>query len=145
MSRNVVVDASFALKWVLQEPYTAEAAHLQVAWAQADIECIAPAWFAAEIANVMYRQVRAGLLDMPHAEQSVAGLLSTVQIEDSDVSLIPRAMEIAATTGRSAVYDALYAALAERTGCDLWTADERFYDAARPHFSFVHWVGEVKL
>jgi predicted nucleic acid-binding protein len=42
-----------------------------------------------------------------------------------------RAIEIAALTGQRASYDSHYLALAERLGCELWTADDRFRDAAR--------------
>lgn len=145
MSGTVVVDASLALKWVLNEPFTAEAARLRSDWDQASIECIAPAWLAAEVANVMYRRVFNGLAGMSDAQVSVADVLAAVATEDSDEALVLRAMEIAAVVGRPVVYDTLYAALAERRGCDLWTADERFYNAASSLFPFVHWVGEVKL
>lgn len=145
MSGSVVVDASLALKWVMNEPYTAEAAYLRSGWDQTGIDCIAPAWFAAEVANVTYRRVFAGLLSMSDAQASVTDVLAAVATQDSDAPLVLRAMEIAAAAGRSAVYDALYAALAEQRGCDLWTADERFYNAARSLSPFVHWVGEVKL
>ena len=43
---------------------------------------------------------------------------------------------------QGAVYDSHYLALAETLGCDLWTADERFYRAVSPVAPNVRWVGE---
>lgn len=40
-------------------------------------------------------------------------------------------MEIAALLGRPATHDSQYTA--EREGCELWTADERFWNAVRAH------------
>ena len=38
--------------------------------------------------------------------------------------------------------DAHYLALAESFGCELWTADERFYRVASPSIENVRWIGE---
>ena len=43
---------------------------------------------------------------------------------------------------QNAAYDAHYLALAQSVGCDLWTADERFYRAASPSIENVRWLGE---
>lgn len=45
---------------------------------------------------------------------------------------------------RPAGYDAHYLALAEREGCDFWTADERLWKAVRPQLTWVRWLGEYR-
>lgn len=54
-----------------------------------------------------------------------------------------RAIELAGQLKHSAVYDAHYLALAEALESEMWTADERFYRAAIPHFR-VRWLGDFE-
>ena len=53
-----------------------------------------------------------------------------------------RALQLASQIKQNAAYDAHYLALAESFGCELWTADERFYRAASPSIDSVRWLGE---
>ena len=57
--------------------------------------------------------------------------------------LYGRALELASQLSRGAAYDAHYLALAETLGCEMWTADGRFYQAASPVARSVRWVGEL--
>jgi predicted nucleic acid-binding protein len=50
--------------------------------------------------------------------------------------LIPRAIDISSRT-RSAYYDCLYVALAEREACELVTADQKSINNLAPHFPFI--------
>lgn len=68
-----------------------------------------------------------------------------VAIIEQRPELVERAIEIAYATGQKATYDAFYVALAEMLGCELWTADERFWRAASPAIPFVRWLGEVVI
>jgi predicted nucleic acid-binding protein len=43
-----------------------------------------------------------------------------------------------------AVYDTHYLALADILGCDLWTADERFFNSVKEQQPRVKWLGEFK-
>jgi len=48
---------------------------------------------------------------------------------------------LAAQFNRPAAYDSQYLAVAERLGCEFWTADERLYNAVKTHLSWVKWLG----
>lgn len=54
-----------------------------------------------------------------------------------------RARAIGEKLSTMRLYDATYAALAEVMGCDLWTADERFYNSAHHHLSYIKFVGTL--
>ena len=54
----VVVDASLALKWVVEEPYSAEAAALLGEWEQDGMQRLAPTLLGYEVTNVLYRSSR---------------------------------------------------------------------------------------
>lgn len=143
-SAGVVVDASLGLKLVLTEPYTPEARTLVRGWTVDGLSRLAPTLFAYETTNTLYRKQPA-----PDAEHvrwvalSVADLLAVVALVPPDLALLERAAAIAAQLGRPAAYDAQYAALAEREDYEFWTADERFWRAARSQFFWVRWVGEA--
>jgi predicted nucleic acid-binding protein len=54
--------------------------------------------------------------------------------------LVRHARDLARRFQQERIYDALYAALADLRGCDLWTADKAFYDDVRTGLSFVKYL-----
>jgi len=139
----VVVDASLAFKWVATEDYTAEAMALLARWQAQQIEPTVPSWFACEIANVLYQEIRANTMTLADAQRNLSDILSAVTVHDFDPATAARALEIAHTFHQRRSYDAHYVALAEHLGCELWTADETFWNATKKTFTRVRWIGEV--
>ena len=116
-----VVDASVAIKWMLPEPHTPEALRLQVAGHQLH----APSFLDIELASVLLKKVRNGLLTRPQAD-SFLGQLATLSLSRHDDSvLITPAFDLANQTGAS-LYDCLYLALAVQLGGQMVTADDAF-------------------
>ncbi len=122
----VVVDASIAVKWVLPEPRSEEAAAIGAE----DDDLIAPSLVYAEIGNAIWRAVLRGDVDRAKASQelrvAVAHYRRIVPLE----ALADRAIELA-TRLRHPIYDCFYLALAEGEGCALITADSRLLVAAK--------------
>lgn len=145
MSSSVVVDPSLAVAWVVQEVHSAAARALLLTWERTRVRRIAPALFASETATALLRCARRGAINAGTASQYLAAVLSAVSLVPDDGALAARALEIAQTLNLGKAYDSLYAALAEREGCDFWTGDERFFNAARPRFPYVQWVGTTPL
>jgi predicted nucleic acid-binding protein len=56
--------------------------------------------------------------------------------------LAARAMELAREHRRANTYDSQYLALAERQDSELWTGDERFYNAVESRIGWLRWIGE---
>ena len=95
-----------------------------------------------EVANALHRRVVRAEMSVHDGVRLIEGLLSSGLELYETPHLHGRALELANRLNQGAVYDALYLALAENLSCDLWTADERFYHAARPVTDSVRWVGE---
>ena len=118
---TVVVDASVALKWFMQEDGSEEAAGL---FSGPDL-LIAPDLIVAELANASWKAVRVGLLS-PQQQDQAAGRLGRLFDELVPLSVLaPRAVAISRALSH-AVYDCFYLALAEARSGTLVTADRRF-------------------
>ncbi len=141
---TVVVDASVALKWVLEEDLTDEALALRERWIESVELTISAPFFRSEVTNALHRAMRRGHLESTAASSGLGFLLASTAIEEPS-GLYGRAFEIAAELSQGATYDAHYIALAEHHACDMWTADRRLVRAAQRRFPAVRWLGEVAI
>ena len=142
MSEFVVVDASVAFKWLVREEHTDKALTILRVWDSQDIRPTAPYLMPFEVANALHRRVTRGELSVEAAADLIGGLLSSRLELHQPPNLHLRALELASQLSQGAVYDSHYLALAESLGCELWTADQRFYRAVSAGVDFVRWIGE---
>ena len=146
MSDIVVVDASLALKWVLSEPDSSAAITLLAKWNTENTEVVAPALFAYEATNILYRQVVTGKLTYDETKKLLIKLFSIGIVLDfshyNDIST--QAMEFCHRFGLPAAYDAHYLALAERKRCEYWTADTRLWNAIRGKLDWVRLLDDYQ-
>ena len=114
-----VVDASVAIKWVIGEDDSADAAALLVA------SLASPDLLIAECANILWKKVRRG--EITATEAGLAARL----LARADVALVPMrdlldaAVALAIALDHPA-YDCVYLALARRLGVPFVTADGKF-------------------
>lgn len=119
MSESLVIDASIAVKWVVEEDGTPSALELR-----RGNRFIAPDLLTAECANILWKKNRRG--ELTSDEAAVAARL----LEQSGIELLPmrplmaRATELAIELDHPA-YDCIYLALAMARGLRFVTADER--------------------
>ena len=142
MNGYVVVDASLAFKWLVNEIHTAEANDLGRLWNSQGTRIAAPYLMPVEVTNALHQRVARGELTLEAATQRMESLLSSGLELHQPPYLYGRALELASQLRQGAAYDTHYLALAETLGCELWTADEKFYRATSPVARSVHWVGE---
>jgi predicted nucleic acid-binding protein len=117
---TLVIDASIAVKWVVEEAGTPQALVLRQR-----AKLIAPELLVAECANILWKKVQRQELSKGEA------LLAARLLQAGEIELVPTRSLLAAAT-RIAIeldhpaYDCLYLALAVGRDCQFVTADERF-------------------
>lgn len=147
--RIAVMDASGAAAFALpDEKHHNGARACIVALAQQNARLIAPPLFESEVDSILRRRVYLGEIT-PQEAAAALRVLDAMQIEITyDVATRALARSIGEQLNQIRVYDATYAALAQQRGCDLWTADERFYNSATDQgagglLPFVRFVGTL--
>jgi predicted nucleic acid-binding protein len=144
MSNVVVVDASIALKWTINETDSSTALALLANWTDKEIEVHAPSLLVYEVTNALYRRVRRGEIPFEDARRGLTEIIFKVVEfdfpEDPDFNI--RAMELGQQFGLPAAYDSHYLALAESEGCELWTADLRMWNSVKGKLDWVRWLGD---
>ncbi|HKT55054.1 MAG TPA: type II toxin-antitoxin system VapC family toxin [Caulobacteraceae bacterium] len=120
---SVIIDASVALKWVLDEPGAEAALALQ------NEELIAPALWLVEVANALWRRTSRGELTEAEALERLAAL-ADAPVTSTAIELDLLAAAKLANDLRHPVYDCLYLAAAIRENTYVMTADRRFYAVA---------------
>ena len=131
-----VLDSSVAVKWVLNEPLSAEALKLREEYRQQLHDLLSPDTFVVEVAHALTRAERKGIVPVGKAADLLADVLTTRPTLHSYLPLVPRAVELSSQL-RIGVYDCLYAALSEREGCEIVTADDRLVTSLSPQFPVV--------
>ena len=139
---SVVVDASLPVKWLVEEDDSDKAHAVLQSWVAQGVTRIAPYLMPFEVANALHRRVIRGELNVGDSARMIARLLESNLELHQPPGLHARALHIASDFKQGAAYDAHYLALAEYFGCDLWTADERFYRSTNLSIENVRWLGE---
>jgi predicted nucleic acid-binding protein len=135
----VVVDASLAVKWLVNEEGTEKAVALLERWADRQTVIAAPPLLPVEITNVLYKRVRRAEITVSDAVILLRQLLGLGIALRSTELLHQSALEWAGRLGLPAAYDSYYLALADYLGCEFWTADERLYNTAKERLTWIRY------
>ena len=126
MISAAVVDASVAIKWVVEELHSEQARSLSSSRLEA------PDLWPVECANILWKKVQFGDLTAAEARAGLELLLQApVSISDSR-ALLPAALNLSFDL-KHPVYDCLYLALALHLGIPFVTADRKLVHVARTH------------
>lgn len=123
---RLVVDASVAVKWLVDEDGSSAADRLL--GAAPDSEMHAPRLMASEVANALWRKARMGEIKRRDASVLAASVEQMPVAWADDEGLSGDAARLAVGLDRP-VYDCMYLALAYRVDARLVTADARFANA----------------
>ncbi len=140
--KAIVVDASVAVKWVVEEQHSAEAALL--------LQCEtlhAPDHWQAEAVNALWAKVAKADLPTADAEEGIRLLLRAPVSGTPIRALIARAFAISLAQSVT-VYDSLYVALAEKLDIPFVTADQKLIRRMAGQAGNVaraRWIGDFAL
>ncbi len=134
----VVIDASVVLRGFFPDEEGHEEAQAIIrAYAQEEIELLAPTLLPYEVINGILQAIRRDRISLEKGQEILAAFqglgIPTIEVPWQ------RALELARTYERSA-YDGAYLALAEETGSELVTGDRRLYNAVKDHLPWALWI-----
>lgn len=135
-----VVDSSVVLKWFLEEPHGDKARRLLDLSEAFD----APTLMPIEVANILSKRARAGIVSLDYAGESRTILRRMpIRLHDTE-ELLDSAFDLSVRTGQT-VYDCLFLALAVLVGSRLVTADKRFIRGLRSSDwqDRVAWIADI--
>ena len=137
-----VVDASVAVKWLVEEPLSDYAVRLL----ENDVVLVAPELLFAEVANALWTIARRGNISADDVREALSVLDDApLSVPESMKHLIPAAARLAIDLDH-AVYDCLYLALAIQEQRPVVTADQRFRDVVQGHpYLSGHVIGLERL
>lgn len=126
LADSILVDASVAIKWVIDERGSAEAVLLL------DRRLLAPDLICAECANILWKMTARREITTDEAD------IAAQALEGAEIELVPMRPYLAAATALAVAldhpaYDCLYLAVAERLSAPLVTADDRLIRKVRQH------------
>ena len=125
---TVVVDASCAIKWFVDEGGPSVRAARRLLLAGHDL--LAPSLLLSEVQNVMWKKLRAGQVTAEQGRLVAASARSFFVHVEPDERLVEAGWELAVAHDHP-IYDCLYVALARRAGAHLATFDKRMKSLAK--------------
>lgn len=136
----LVVDASVALKWALDDEEAVEqAVALRDDGLRGFFRMVAPALWSYEVANGLLVAARRRRLTFAQGARALPSLHALgVQFTEPE----PGEAFAFAHQYQVAVYDAAYLAVAIRLDAELWTGDRKFYEATFAKVRSVRWIGD---
>ena len=140
MPQPLVVDASFTFRLVLPGPEQDRFRSLVDGWLRDGYALFAPTLWVYETTSALCKVVRFGELTLEEGKHTLA-LAQTlgIQLLSPDAAQVRAAFDWTVRLERAAAYDSFYLAVAESLGCELWTADQRLYNAV--NLPWVHLSG----
>lgn len=144
MNSRVCVDANIIVWALVPTSASRKAETLLQTWQETDTVLIAPALLAYEVTSALRRLVYLKEI-RPETGEIAFARFSRIDIHLlSRADIFQRAWELAKELNQSRAYDAAYLAVAQLNQCDLWTADERLYNAVQPRIPWVKWLGNFE-
>lgn len=146
MNHAVAVDASVAVKWVVNEPYTDQALKLWADSVTVRRPVISAPHFHGEVTNAIYQRFRSAdptkHLDTADAEAAVRQVLAYPVELAGPLDLYHESFVFATAHHLPSIYDALYVVMARILETDLWTADQRLLTALGTSTPWVRFIGD---
>jgi len=125
-AEKAVVDASVVIKWFNPEEFSKEALALRKLHIEGTCHLTSPSLMPLEVINALRYNPQIGVKVLEDVAHDLYDL--QIALAELDGESLGFAVRVAYRHGIT-LYDATYVSLAERLGCDLYTADERLIEA----------------
>ena len=140
MAAYIVVDASVAGAWSFAEPFSTQAQLVLAAIETHRVIALAPDRFSEEVLRICQKKMLpppsgAGVSQVDAWTRFLEVITSPIVLLPSD-ELHERAWDLAVAAGLT-THDALYLAVAERWGAELWTLDDVLCGPAASRYAAV--------
>ena len=141
--KNIVVDASVALKWYLQDEYGADQAlYLLSEFVEGHLGLQAPALIDYEFINAMWVAGKTGRIGLDDRDAAVKNFLN-IDITRTGILEFYEAILTIATKYHRSCYDAAYLALAETTGARFVTSDKKLFNSVQKNIKSITWIEDI--
>lgn len=130
MTPELVIDASVALKWIVDEPDSPQALDVLERHLSDAVTFVAPSHLLGEVGNGLRKLVARGHLDPGEAVEALFDLID-LELEFVDATALwPRTLR-SALDWQVTTYDAVYVLTALQRHTELLTADVRLQRSCR--------------
>lgn len=138
----VCIDANIVVRSLVSSPLSDKADKLLEDAQTQQLTLVAPTLLIFEVASTLRRMVYLKAITSDEGEQAFE-VFSRIPIRLAhSKGVIALAWQLAKQFNRPRAYDTAYLAVAQIYGCELWTADERLYNAVQTKLPWVKWLGD---
>lgn len=137
----ICLDTSFIVKLLTKEEASETAEQFFTQWIQDERLLITPFFARYEIWSTLRKKNFRGHLTNKELENTLQDL-SVLKVNFiPDITLLPRALQLATQLNLSVIYDCLFLVLAEKENGILWTCDKKFYLNAKNKYAPIEYIG----
>lgn len=142
---RLVIDASLAVWAVVPAIAPFDTLALIRRWREKNVQLISPSLFLSESTSAIRRLVHSGLISAEEGANALTDLLDlAVDIIQETDEHSRAAFRWAERLDQARAYDGFYLAVAEESGIELWTADERLACSAQNrNIDWIRWAGQI--
>jgi predicted nucleic acid-binding protein len=127
-SLRYVIDASVAIKQFIRDPLSEKTIEFFALLVKPETEFFVPDLFYIEMANILWKYLRAGQLTASQVQEALTFLESYPLRVFSTVTLMKEAVNLGIAYNLTA-YDGSYVALAKQIDAPLLTLDRKLFEA----------------
>ena len=144
MNHILVLDASVAVKVVIEEEFTAQARALIEDSRRSRRLLFGPPHLASEVTNAIHQQFSRRSITEEEADQALHQYLELPIHIFATPELYTRASLFSRTNGLRSTYDSLYVILAQMLNANLWTDDRQLLRDVEPVAPWVRWIRDYQ-
>ncbi len=139
---QIVIDASVALKWYLDdEELGTKALNILTLYVSDNINLMAPSLIEYEVMNGLKIAQKRGRIDKKTIQAAIEGFFN-LEIKVYNASHFSNKILDILSFFDISSYDASYLALAENEKAPFMTADKVLYNKVRKKLKYIKWLGE---